>query len=137
MDSELEQEYETYAYYWIGQFNCKHEEISQFLGLEPTEIKIKGEPSKYIPNRIVKENSWILHSPLPKNEVFQDAHLAELVKVLVPKKEKVLALNEKYETGINCVGYYTNAHPGFGMSKKLISCLASLNVDIDFDLHNY
>ena len=137
MDNELKEEYETYAYYWVSGFECSHDEISQYLDIEPTEIKIKGEQSKYIKNRVVTNNSWILHSPLPRDEECQDAHLAELVKLLFRKKEQILALNEKYKTGMKCVGYYTNVHPGFGMSKKLIKCLAALNVDIDFDLYNY
>ena len=47
MDNDLKEECEIYAYYWVSCFECSNQEIRQYLGLESTEIKIKGEQSRY------------------------------------------------------------------------------------------
>ena len=133
----MSQEYDTYAYYWVRGFECNHSNISEALNLQPTTIKVKGEESKHIKGRNIKENVWQFHSSLPRTETFQDAHLVKLLESLLPRKSEILALNKKFESGINCVGYYTNSHPGFHLSSKLLSNLAKLELDIDFDLYNY
>jgi hypothetical protein len=133
----MNREYNTYAYYWVQGFECDHSEITGILNLEPTTIEVKGEPNKHIPNRNIKENLWQFHSSLPRTEIFQDAHLVKLLESLLSRKAEILALSKKYECGINCVGYYTNVHPGFHLSSKLLRDSAELELDIDFDLYNY
>ena len=137
MENEVSEKYETYAYYWVDGFDCDHTKISEILDLEPSEIRLKGQASTPVLTRRVKENSWMYHSSLPRNEPYQDAHLENLLSTLLLRKRQILSLNEKYKSGINCVGYYTNTNAGFHMSKKLINDCASLNLDIDFDLYNY
>jgi len=66
-----------------------------------------------------------------------ESHLSNLMDVLDPKKEIIEEIQKKFETGINCVGFYTNSNPGFHMDKELIQRLAGLNLSIDFDLYCY
>ncbi len=133
----MNQEYDTYAYYWVRGFECDHSEISTKLDLSPSSIKIKGELSKYRKNQRIEQNSWQFKSSLPRTEIFQDAHLANLLEFLLPRKDQILSLKKEFETGINCVGYYTNVHPGFHINSKLLKNLAQLELNIDFDLYNY
>ena len=129
----MQEEYETYAYFWVSGFENPHSEITDLLNLAPTKAWQSGEPGEYIPKQ--KESGWELHSPLPKNEMFMDAHISALIDILEPKKNEIEILSNKYEIGINCVGYFKCANPGFHLDSKLIKKCAELNLSIDFDLY--
>ena len=124
---------EIYAYFWIAADELPHQDISSALKLEPTEYWDKGDPGKYIQQQ--KQARWVYRSPLPSSEMFLDSHLAAVVDVLQERSEQLKALKNKYEVGINCVGYYTEANPGFHLSEQLIQKCASLGLSVDFDLY--
>jgi hypothetical protein len=130
----MTEKYETYAYFWVqGDFLIS--EITTILGVSPSVSNEKGDTMKY---RIGKKwdcGNWQLHSPLSRNEIYQDSHISALLKILKPKTELIFKIQSLYETGINCVGYYTNTHPGFHIDKETIQNLATLNLSIDFDLY--
>ncbi len=130
----MTEKYETYAYFWIsGAFSAS--DITADIGISPTETHEQGEPMRYRPGKTREESVWEVHSPLPRDEIFMVAHISALLELLEPKKKVIKTLQSKYETGINCVGYYTDAHPGFHMEAKIIQKLAELNVSVDFDLY--
>jgi len=130
----MRENYDTYAYFWVSEFDCKPEEISKLLGLEPTIVKLKGEPFTH--GRLRRRSSWEYHSTLPRSEIFQDKHLSNLMVELLPRVTKIKDIGNRHSIGISCVGYYTNVNPGFHMSKELINQCAQLGVSIDFDLYN-
>ena len=123
----------TYAYFWVAGDVLPHDEISLLLGLKPTKYWNKGDPGKYIQEQ--KLARWVYESPLPKNEIFIDSHISALMDLLELKVNEVAKLSELYEVGIQCVGYYTEANPGFHMSKELINKVSTLGLDLDFDLY--
>jgi Domain of unknown function (DUF4279) len=146
----LAQHYRTYAYLNISEFDCHHSEITAFLGLEPTEAGTKGEvlsssPSKRPDIQIKPERPdiqikyrrsiWKLYSPKPKSEIFIDSHVEAVLELIESKLELIKELTTKYSVGINCVGFYTNANPGFHLSSALIQRVAQLGLWIDFDLY--
>jgi len=129
----MKEEYETYAYFWVSGFENPHSEISDLLGLAPTKAWQRGEQREYIPKQ--KESGWEFHSPLQKNEIFMDAHISALLEILEPKKIEIAKLQNEYEIGINCVGYFRCTNPGFHLDSQLIKKCAELNLSIDFDLY--
>ena len=131
----MKEEYDTYAYFWVGSFKCNPEEISELLNLKPTRILIKGDLISNRSEKRRKESSWQYYSSLPRTEIFQDAHIENILKAIYSKKQEILKLGSEYEVGINCVGYYSNVNPGFHMSAELIKKCAELNLSIDFDLY--
>ena len=131
----MEEKIETYAYFFVADFECNPSEITKALELEPTEVTLKGQPLTN--GRPRKRSSWKVHSSLSREEPFQDAHLSNLVEKLLPKKQQIKEIASKFSVGINCVGYYKNVHPGFHLNKALIAQCAELNLDIDFDLYNF
>lgn len=133
----MEEKYDTYAYFWIDGFECDPQEISDLLGLEASEVYLKGDLISDKSDRRRTHSSWKYLSSLPREEPFQDSHLENLVKVLISKKEAINKLHQKYEAGINCVGYYTNVNPGFHLSAELIKACSELSLSIDFDLYTY
>lgn len=128
----MNEESETYAYFWVRGFE-QPSEISERLGLLPSNAWQKGEPGKY--GQKMNNSGWEFRSPLPKDEVFLDAHISALINVLESKKGEIGALQRQYEVGINCVGYYKIANPGFHLDSTLIKKCADLNLSIDFDLY--
>ncbi len=129
----MTEEYETYAYFRVLGFEGPYSEITDLLGLEPTEAWKKGDRDNYLQSK--KESVWEYHSPLPKNEIFIDAHILSLINILETKAEQIKQLPNKYDVGINCVGYFTCANPGFHLDSKLLKRCAALNLSIDFDLY--
>ncbi len=125
--------YDTYAYFWVRGFEVPPSVISRELGLDPTETWVKGEP--WLPGRNRSFNTWHLHSPLPRTEVFMDMHLEALLSLLEPQAAAIQSTRSRYEFGINCVGYYHNENPGFHLSAALIARLHVLALDVDFDLY--
>ena len=39
----MDQEYDTYAYFWVSDFDCEPEVISDILGLKPYRTFKKGD----------------------------------------------------------------------------------------------
>ena len=130
----MRDDYETYAYFWVADFDCKPEDITDSLRLEPTKVTLKGEPLTN--GRSRRRSHWEYHSTLPRSEMFQDAHLSNLMVELLPRVNNIKKISTRYEIGISCVGYYTNVNPGFHMNIDLINQCAQLGVSIDFDLYN-
>ena len=131
----MDQEYDTYAYFWVSDFDCEPEVISDILGLKPYRTFKKGDLISDKTKNRWKHSSWEYLSSLPRNEPCQDAHIANLVEVMLKKKDAIDKLKEKYEIGINCVGYYYDTNPGFHMSADLINSCSTLGISIDFDLY--
>ena len=131
----MKEEYDTYAYFWVSDFDCEPEEISSILGLQPTRILKKGALISEKSTKRRNFNSWEYNSILPRTEVFQDSHIKNILEVIYQKKHEILKLGTEYEVGINCVGYYSNVNPGFHISAELITQCAELNLSIDFDLY--
>ena len=130
---EVKERYETYAYLWVRGFDPPHSRISDALGLEPSEAFHEGDP--WYKDRTRPFSSWHLTSPLPRTEVFLDAHIEALLDVLEPKREQLAEVAARYEVGMNCVGYYTSANPGIHLSAEVLRCCAGLGLSIDFDLY--
>lgn len=130
----MEETFDTYAYFWVTNFDCNPLEITKAIGFEPTQVLLKGESLKN--GRSRQHSFWEFHSSLPRTEPFQDAHLSNLLENLLSKRQQIKEIASKHTVGINCVGYYTNVNPGFHMSAELINQCAMLGVSIDFDLYN-
>ena len=126
---------DTYAYFWVQGFDCAPEEISQRLGLSPTEVRLAG--GTVADNRKRQSSRWHLYSSLPRGDEVLDAHVVALLDVLVPHRDAIRLISQQYETGINCVGYHYSAHPSFHFSRETIQRLGLLELPVDFDLYSY
>jgi hypothetical protein len=97
---------DSFAYFWVGG-DFSSSEITEMLNMTPTETREKGGEIPRRPGVMWKESCWQVHSSLPRDEVFMDSHLSNLMDILEPKKEIIEKIQERFETGINCVGFYT------------------------------
>ena len=125
----------TYAYFYVSDFEGEASEITRKLEIEPTETWLKGD-AWYHPQRPRPFSRWKLCSPLDRSEIFLDTHIEAVLDIIEPKRTQILELQTQgYTIGMNCVGYYYSANPGFGLSAKLLSRLAAFQMDVDFDLY--
>ena len=126
--------YDTYAYFYVFDFEGEASEISRKLELEPTETWLKGDA--WLPNKPRPHSNWEIHSPVDRSEIFLDTHIKAVLDIIEPKRLKIFELREQGgDIGINCVGYYYSEHPGFHLSAELLSRLAAFSLDVDFDLY--
>jgi hypothetical protein len=126
----------AYAYFRVAAEHLPLEEISQMLGLEPTESWKKGDPGKYNPSR--PDSGWCFHSPLPRSETNLLLHIEALLPILEARADAVRALAERYETQLVCVGKYDgSASPGLFLSRETVALIASLRLAIDEDLYYF
>jgi hypothetical protein len=125
---------ETYAYFYIADFECNPNVIIQKLNFKPTETWHKGDA--WLPSKAREFSNWEIHSPVSRSEIFVDEHIKAVLEIIEPKREEILEFQKLgYKTGINCVGYYYDEHPGFGLSAELIARLATFSIDVDFDFY--
>ena len=124
----------AYAYFRVAAESLPHAEITQLLGIEPTESWSKGDPGLYNPSR--PDSGWCLHSPLPQTNTNLWEHIEALLPLLEQRAPAVKALGEKYMTYIACVGWYDEtASPGLSLSRDVVASIASLGLGFDADLY--
>ena len=134
VEIENNSRYDTYAYFYVSDFEGDASEITRKLELEPTETWHKGDA--WLPVKTRPFSRWKLHSPIDRSEIFLDAHIEAVLDLIELKRAQILELQTQGCTiGINCVGSYYDAHPGFGLSANLLSRLAAFSFDVDFDLY--
>ena len=124
---------DTYAYFFVRDFDCDFSHITTLIGMAPTEAYNRGE---LLPcGRARKINTWKIHSPLPKETEIISEHIETLLPVIEAKSKSICKLAGEFHIGLQCVGRYTNAHPGFHISTDTIQRVARLGLSIDFDLY--
>ena len=126
---------DTYAYFFVRDFDCDVKEVTQILGFEPTESHNKNE--RLASGRTRNASSWKRVSDLPRDTVFLSDHLESLLPILEAHRTEVITAASTFDVGLQCVGHFTNVHPGFPLSAEIIRRIAALNLSVDFDLYCY
>jgi hypothetical protein len=126
---------DVYAYFWVQGYTGPAEDISSQLGLSPTSVTRLGEISPY--GRPARFSAWELASPLPRGQGLLQDYLESLLTLLEPHAAAVRDVSSQFSAGINCVGYYYGSNPGLHLSAGLLTRLANLQLDVDFDLYNH
>lgn len=78
--------------------------------------------------------SWKYESGLDDTYSIEE-HIKELFKVLEPLEETLVALRDKYELCIQCVGYFPASGHGINLNYETISKAASLGLSFDYDFY--
>jgi hypothetical protein len=111
-------------------------EITNYLGIEPSKIQIKGELSEYKSIGTIKYNGWFLTS---KNSIESNdsrKHINFLTEKLLPIKDKLKTLIiEGSEIDISCFWSSKQGHGGPTLSPKQLSDLSELGIEFWFDLY--
>jgi hypothetical protein len=126
------------AWIHISGFDVPPDEITEKLGVEPTEVRVKGEErivGKVSPKIIVnRENLWTLKSGLPKSAPLEK-HVESLLKVIVPSKKNFIEISKECEVQFNCAVYYYEANPGISLEKNILKEIAEFNLPLYLDIY--
>ncbi len=135
-DPRLENKY--HAWILIRGFDVHPKEITRQIGLEPTDIEIKGEyrfVGKKKPHKMLnKENHWVLDSGLSR-EVSIEKQLEHLLNKIKPYKKNFTEISKKYELQLNCAIYYYEANPGINLDNNILKEITELNVGLGLDIY--
>lgn len=129
---------EYHAWFLVRDFESHPKEITDQLGIEPTDIKVKGEYKligKKNPQKIInRENLWILDSELSKKSSLED-HLKQLLNKVKPYRQNFIELAQKYKLELNCAVYYYEANPGIFLESDIIKEVSELNASLNLDIY--
>jgi hypothetical protein len=80
-----------------------------------------------------KDNGWLLHSGLPKSASLEE-HIAALLNILAPYREKIRSLSCKDTVELSCV-IYAARPPALNFASSIINQLGELGASLDIDLY--
>lgn len=124
-----------YAYFCAsGLFDP--EEITELIGLEPTEFWSAGDQFvRRGHHRTRRGSHWKLDSKLPDTEPLSD-HIEAILNRVSPHRIGLLKASTKAKLQIVCVGYY---YQSFSWELKLDSqrLATDLNITFCFDIYNF
>jgi hypothetical protein len=109
--------------------------VTARLGLQPTRSFERGERHPRV--ELKRQHSgWALQSPLPDDGDDLERHLRYLVDLLAPKREELRALAaDGYTLKWWCFVSEEDGQGGVSIGRELLRDLASLDVDILFDIY--
>jgi hypothetical protein len=125
----------------IREFDRDPDEITQQVGLSPTETWEKGDillrgtknPKVKITAR---DNMWSVESGAESTESVE-VHLEKLVKILAPYAAKIVPLAAKHKSMVRVAAVYDGYYPGIELSPRILAGLAALGAKVDLDIHVY
>jgi len=121
----------------IWDFDCQPEEITNYLGIQPSEIRIKGETrlvGKIKHPMLNKMNAWIIESDLPKSAE-PDKHIENILNKIRPHKNKFIELAKKYDADLSFGIFWDYCNPGITFDKEILKEFAELNIEVGFDMY--
>lgn len=129
------------VYFALDASDFDPDELTQFLGIEPTSIKRKGER---IPNLVPKNYSWILSTENVVNNYIDVSKMAtSIIDQLKPKKQLILDAITKYKLyprfevvlwiSIN----QEHSTPAIGFEIETVKFLGEIGAFIDIDTYKH
>lgn len=113
------------------------DEVSNMLGVVSTYCERKGEViigkvSKQ--ERVARTGRWSIDSNLPDDADIEDK-LNELLNQVSNDESVWASINEKYKVDIFCGMFMEAENRGFSISVKTLKRLASLGIEVGFDIY--
>ena len=111
-------------------------EISERMGCSATDSYEMGQliSNRTAPARYREEALWRLVADLRGSEDLTD-RLEYFVRFISEKKAAILTLQENCDVELYCSISSDNGQGGFTLNSRLLSHLASMDIDIVFDLY--
>lgn len=131
---------DTKVSFEIYGFDFSPQEISNQIGIEPTESWVKGDLKRSGPigktqaTIKIKENVWSLTSELGANESLEN-HLKHLLIKLLPHKNSLQELTQKYNTQFRSTLLYKDFDPYINLDKKILRDITDLNASLKLDFY--
>jgi hypothetical protein len=123
----------------IVDFPMTHQELTELLGVQPTEAENKGDMyhSQSGKSFILSHSSWKLESGLSSDSGILE-HMEALLNKIRPFREKFLKICKEYPPDINIIIHTPSVGtPHIGWESWMIRELAEYNASMGIDLSVY
>ncbi len=129
------------VYFALDTKDIHPDEITKFLGIEPTSITLKGS---ILPNKLPKINSWKLSTANIVNEYIDVYDMAtEIINKLNPKKDMIIEAIKKFNASprLEVVLWFSkneeHSTPAIGFEIETIKFLGDIGALIDIDTYKH
>ena len=124
---------QAYAYLRLVDFPCTVQEMTQRIGLQPTEAWHAGDPAP-TPRPPRKFSAWHLRSRLPKSEVVEQ-HIIDVLDQIRGREAILRDIARDCKVTMECVGYFYEYYPGFALEADTVHRLGECSASIDLDFY--
>ena len=129
------------VYFALDGDDFEPEELTKFLGIEPTKIRVKGSN---IPGKVPAINTWEFSTENVINNYIDVFDMStSIIEKLKAKKELILEAIEKFklEPRLEVVLFFSldeeHSTPAIGFESETIKFLADLGACIDIDTYKH
>ncbi|TAA48297.1 DUF4279 domain-containing protein [Corallincola spongiicola] len=129
------------VYFALDGDDFDPDEITRFLGIEPTSVKRKGSK---IPGRVPRMSSWQLSTQNIVDDYIDVFEMAtEIVDKLRTKKELILQAKERFNVSarLEVVLWFSmkedNSTPAIGFEIETVEFLGSIGAFVDIDTYKH
>ena len=118
--------------------------ISKTIGIEPSELIVKGEAwlspfsKKIIPNKFNEHNLWIYKPEkyFSKDGFYLNDAIKKTIDILDINQNSWVDVFKKYpKSYLLCYSYFYEKNPYFKFDKDLIERLVCYKINIEFDIY--
>jgi Domain of unknown function (DUF4279) len=124
----------TYAYFFVNDFECSPDDIGRILELEASKSWEKGDPIANTKYGRRKRSSWRLESERITDENSSASCIEGLLRILEIRKENLSLLPNKTELGLTCVITTDSVNFCISLDRQLLARVVELGLKIDFDI---
>ena len=122
---------ETYVTLRIYSDTKNPNELTEYLGIEPSEIQVKTQK-----NRLIELNGWFLSSEGKVNSKDIRRHIDFLADKLLPIASKIkILIKEGLKIDISCYWVSESGQGGPTLSPQQLTKLANLGIELWFDMY--
>ncbi|POS00575.1 uncharacterized protein DUF4279 [Flavobacterium croceum DSM 17960] len=127
---------ETYVTLRIYSDEQSPNELTEYLGIQPSKTHVKSQKNELQTNKSIEHNGWFLTTDGKVNSKDSRRHIDFLADKLLPINFKIKELISKgAKIDISCYWLSENGQGGPTLSPQQLSKLGSLGLDFWFDIY--
>jgi hypothetical protein len=126
-----EEKFRAGASFRVQGLSMDFDGISRELGLAPAGTHKQGESGPLV--RSYPSDMWYLDSPLGKNNELE-LHLIWLAERLLPRKQEIFRLREKYKVDIYCYKTCYTEQASLTLSSSALRIFTELDTELGVSL---
>lgn len=128
--------FRTYVTLRIYCDNLLPDELTEYLGIQPTKTQTKGQKANLNSSELIKQNGWFLTTKDILKSKDSRRHIDYLADKLLPIKNKLNSLIlEGTKVDISCFWQSESGQGGPTFSQQQLSKLAELGIEIWLDIY--
>lgn len=129
------------VYFALDGDDFDPDEVTKFIGIEPTSIMRKGSKAG---GKLPKKNSWVVSTENVVNEYIDVFDMAsEIISILKPKKDQIIRAIEQFKVTprLEVVLWFSvnqeHSTPAIGFEPETVAFLGEIGAFIDIDTYKH